>query len=969
MVDFRQFEVKWQQKWNESHIFEGNPDTKRQKQFITVPYPYMSGPLHLGHGRTYTIADIYVRYLRMKGYNVLWPMAWHITGTPVLGVASRIKENDQETFDLYRYYVGLYESDPTKVEKIVSSFTNPWKIATFFSTVCMADFKRLGYSIDWTRQFTTGDPEYQRFITWQFLTLRKKGYIKKGTYPVLYCTNCKNAVGEDDILQGENAKIVEFTGLKFPYEEGFLVACTLRPETVFGVTNLWVHPDKLYIKAEVDGEIWYIAKESYTKLHLQHSKVKILQEIKGKKLCGKTAKSPIEDRELLILPADFVDPTNATGVVYSVPAHAPFDWVALLELQNNPQSLAPYGITKETINSIMPISLITIEGYGKDPAVEICTKLGITSQKQEAALEAATQTIYKAEFYSGIMKENTLQFAGRKVSEIKDDVIDWLRTMNRVTKVYETDVQPVVCRCGAEVLVGVMKDQWFIDYGNKIWKARATHDLEEMVIIPSKYRTLFESTFNWLHERPCARRRGIGTKLPFDEKGQWIIESLSDSTIYMAFYTIIRKIRENKIPPECLLPPFFDYVLLGQGKAREVSKTTKVPADVLENMRAEFLYWYPNETRHTAISHITNHLSFFIFNHSAIFPKELRPKRITLNEHLILEGKKMSKSKGNVVPLVDIGRKYSADLYRFYVSSIAELDSIVDWRESLVKSTNHRLSQLWTSFMGIIGLPVSELPPQLCRKSLWLLSRINSLILTASEQIESFHIRGFVQIVSFGIFSDLKYYQQTASNIPKNEQAAVLHYVMDRWLRLLSPVIPHFAEELWQKAGKDTFVSLAEWPNVDKTLIDMKSEIAMTVVQNTLDDLKGVLNLIKGKKPTHVTIYIAPDWKYTALKLITTNNLPLTTKDIMPVLLKNPELKKISKQVMELVGRITKGGKIPPFSTREDEISALNDCLPDLEAETRLKVQIALADEAKLDPMNKAKSALPGKPAFFLESK
>jgi leucyl-tRNA synthetase len=372
LVDFRDFEVKWQKKWKESQTFESTRDSKREKRFFTVPYPYMSGPLHIGHGRTYTVADIYARYLRMKGFNILWPMAWHITGTPVLGVSSRIKEKDPVTMDLYRYYIGLYEKDSKKITKILSSFTDPWKIAKFFANVCRGDFSRLGYSIDWTRQFTTGDPEYNQFITWQFLTLKEKGYIKKGTYPVLFCTNCKNAVGEDDILQGETAKIIEFSGLKFPFEDGFLVACTLRPETLFGVTNLWINPEEVYCKIKINGEIWFVAEKSLVKLRTQNHEIEILEKFQGRELCGKSAKSPIENRDLPILPAEFVDPSNATGVVYSVPAHAPFDWIALLDLQKNPEVLKPYGISEATIKELKPISLISIEGYGEFPAVEIC---------------------------------------------------------------------------------------------------------------------------------------------------------------------------------------------------------------------------------------------------------------------------------------------------------------------------------------------------------------------------------------------------------------------------------------------------------------------------------------------------------------------------------------------------------------------------------------------------------------------
>ncbi|MHA1839511.1 MAG: class I tRNA ligase family protein, partial [Candidatus Ranarchaeia archaeon] len=148
MLDLRQIEEKWQKLWEAEKIFEADPDPKRQKFFETVPYPYMSGPLHIGHGRTYTLGDVYARFKRMQGFNVLWPMAFHITGTPVLGVASRIAEGEEEARDLYRRYIKNYITDDIQADKILESFADPWNVANFFARVCKQDFRSLGFGID-----------------------------------------------------------------------------------------------------------------------------------------------------------------------------------------------------------------------------------------------------------------------------------------------------------------------------------------------------------------------------------------------------------------------------------------------------------------------------------------------------------------------------------------------------------------------------------------------------------------------------------------------------------------------------------------------------------------------------------------------------------------------------------------------------------------------------------------------------
>ncbi|MCJ7638525.1 MAG: class I tRNA ligase family protein, partial [Euryarchaeota archaeon] len=165
--EIRAIERKWQDRWFSDKIFEPQ-STGSKKYFLTTPYPYTSGPQHIGHTRTYNVADIHARFMRMNGYNVLWPMAWHITGTPILAISSCIERCEGATIALYENYVRLYEEDESRVEEIVNSFVNPWNIANYFAARIIPDFQKMGFSIDWSRQFTTGDPIYNQFIRWQY---------------------------------------------------------------------------------------------------------------------------------------------------------------------------------------------------------------------------------------------------------------------------------------------------------------------------------------------------------------------------------------------------------------------------------------------------------------------------------------------------------------------------------------------------------------------------------------------------------------------------------------------------------------------------------------------------------------------------------------------------------------------------------------------------------------------------------
>src|SRR3989338_148592 len=95
MVDFKAVQEKWQKKWKEEKVFEVDIDTKKEKFFINTPYPYISGSLHIGHARAVTEVDVYSRFIRMQGKNVLFPMAFHISGTPVLGISMAIEKDDK----------------------------------------------------------------------------------------------------------------------------------------------------------------------------------------------------------------------------------------------------------------------------------------------------------------------------------------------------------------------------------------------------------------------------------------------------------------------------------------------------------------------------------------------------------------------------------------------------------------------------------------------------------------------------------------------------------------------------------------------------------------------------------------------------------------------------------------------------------------------------------------------------------
>ena len=928
-MDFTSIEKKWQRIWKKERIFEPVAG-EGKKFFFTVPFPYTSGPPHIGHGRTFTIGDFVARFKRKEGYNVLWPMGFHRSGTPILSISDRIRKGDDKYTKLYSGYVALKEKDPAKVKEIIKSFEDPENVANYFAGMLEDGFNEIGLSIDWTRKFKTGTPHFNKFVEWQYAKLKEGGAITQGKHPVTYCLNCQNAVGEDDIKDGDTDKVSinEFTAIKFKTGEKSLVASTLRPETIYGVTNLWINPDSTYVEVLKGNEVLIMSAQGFEKLNYQETGLKKINEFAGIELVGKYVKTPI-GTEVPVLPGIFVDPDVATGIVYSVPAHAPFDYVALRDLQTSRGLANKYGLNYSEIKKIKPVIIIDIKGYSREPAVEVVESMNIKSQRDAELIEEATKKIYKDEYYKGVLNKRCGKFSGMKIKDIKDKVSRELREKGEAFTFYETS-RKAVCRCTGKIIVAILNDQWFLDYSGKAWKEKTRKLINDLVIIPEKYRKSFLDALDWVEKRPCARKRGIGTKLPFDRK--WVIESLSDSTIYMAYYTISHLIKKYKIKPSDLTEEVFDYIFLGKGES---------PGQWADEMRKEFTYWYPNDHRHTAPAHISNHLLFFLFHHTLIFPKKYWPKILTFSGMLIREGAKMSKSKGNVIPLVDISRNYSADIYRMYVLSSSDIDSVVDWRENEVISVKSKL----VNFFNIAMSAAKSLPAkEFTHIDKWIRSRFYSRLKEGIELGREMKIRDYAVSLFFKFMNELNYYRK---RVDARHFNSVVRTFIEDWIISLEPIIPHLCEEIWSKL-RGGYVSLARFPVIKKSYINKEIEESEKIVTSAINGATEILKLIKFK-PSKITFYIADKWKYDFYKYARGRD--------MKALMSSGFVKEYGKEGAKIAKFLVKN-PVNFVGKREMEYKALSEATHFIEKELGLEVDVVKADNEK---------ALPGKPGIVVE--
>ncbi|MFQ6134680.1 MAG: leucine--tRNA ligase, partial [Nitrososphaerales archaeon] len=910
-MDWNEIQEKWRRRWDEAHIFEADPDPDRPKFYLTVAYPYPNSPQHIGHGRTYTLTDVYARYKRMQGYQVLFPMAFHYTGTPILAMSERIESGDKELIDTF--------TDIYKVPReVIPTLTEPIKIAKYFHQEIKAGMKEIGYSIDWRREFTTIDPQYSTFIQWQFKKLRDKGLITRGSHPVGWCPRDGSPVGQHDTVGDVEPEIGEYTLIKFRLDGYRLPTATLRPETVFGVTNIWIRPEAAYVKADVDGEAWIVSREAAEKLRYLSMKVTVEEELKGSDLVGEEVENPLTDTKMPILPASFVDPKNGTGVVMSVPAHAPYDYQALKDLAKS-EMLKKYHMPRELIESIRIPVIITSEGCSGVPSEQIIEKMKITNQN-DPKLEDATSELYRHEFHIGKMAEGTGRYRGMPVSKARDEVKADMLSAGTGYTTYEILNQPVICRCGTECIVKIFEKQWFIDYGDPEWKNLARRCLDRIKLLPEDIRPEFEYTVGWLKRKACARKSGLGTSLPWDE--EWIIESLSDSVIYMAYYLISKYVNKYGLKAEQLGPDVFDYILLGEGNLESVARKNGLDVEVLKQMRGEFEYFYPLDSRHSGRDLVPNHLTFFIFNHSAIFPEKDWPRQIVVNGSVLMEGKKMSKSFGNIIPLRDAVKTYGADPLRLAILATAELLQDADLSLGLVKTFRERLERLYETAVWAAENRGASGMNELKIEDRWIISRLQRSVEQTTEAVNRLRVREAIHSIVYLADQDAQWYLRRSRADSGEDRtgvtAEVIYQMIEARVRLLAPFAPFVSEEIWESMGHKELVSAAGWPKPDESKIDVEAEEGEELVKNLLDDTLNIVRVTKIK-PKRVVYYTSSGWKWTvylsALQLADEDSLDMGL--LMKRLMEKAELKSRAKEASAFAKKLVEEVRTVPPDMRE----------------------------------------------------
>ncbi|KAI5118474.1 hypothetical protein M0805_003735 [Coniferiporia weirii] len=1052
-ADERVFEVDAPTPEETAQLSPAEIREKWPKWFGNFPYPYMNGTLHLGHAFTVSKIEFGAGYERMLGKRALFPHAFHCTGMPIKAASDKIireielfgpdfegyrDPEEEETTALppsagdppassapskakkgkvaakatgHKYQFQIMESVGVPRSEI-KKFADPQYWIAYFPPIAMADQKALGSRIDWRRSFITTDtnPYYDAFVRWQVNKLYKTNKIKFGERYTVYSPKDGQPCMDHDRSEGEALGPQEYTGVKMEvveWPEGvreliepavgarkvFLVAATLRPETMYGQTNCFVGTTIKYgVFAAKNGEAYVCTYRAARNMAFQGiseapSEVKQLVEIDGAKLVGTKIKAPFAiNPEVYVLPMENVLATKGTGVVTSVPSDSPDDFAALSDLKKKPDF---YKIQPSWC-AIDPVPVIATPTYGELTAPVLVKKLKINSQKDTKQLAEAKEIAYKEGFYNGTMLIG--EFKGMSVQDAKPRVRSAMIDAG-LAFAYAEPEGFILSRSGDECVISLM-DQWYLDYGEPTWRAQTEKLLGQMNTYGSETRNGFEATLGWLNQWACARTYGLGTKLPWDHN--FMVESLSDSTIYMSYYTFAHLlqggVRDGSevgplgISPEQMTDEVFEYILCDGPWPSDAS----FPREKADIMKREFNYFYPMDIRSSGKDLIPNHLTFAMYVHAAIFPEDKWPRSMRTNGHLMLNGKKMSKSTGNSLTLREAVEKFGADATR---TALADAGDGIEDANFDEKNANANILRLYT-LKDWCEEMIKEQPNMRTERNYHdaiFENEVNELIALTQSHYETTNYKDALKYGFFEMQMARDWYREVTSDVGMN--AELVKY----WIRisclLITPIAPHFADHIWSEVlGESTTVQRALWPvpmrPVDRSLLEAGQYMRGTLKTMRDSELAMLKKLGKSKsapfdpkKPKSVRVYVAtqfPEWQNRVVAIVQEAYDPkgdVVDDQKIRELLQTQGLikdKRVMPFAQALKKRIAQIGAGAAFqrSLSFSESDVLMELLPYLKKSLNLvDADVMMADEAlKKDGPGYTKNIIelaePGSPAF-----
>ena len=794
-----EIEPRWQKVWAETGAHKATEDTSKPKRYVLEMFPYPSGDIHMGHVRNYTIGDVTARYYAMRGYDVLHPMGWDAFGLPAENAA--IKHN----------------SHPAK-----------WTYANIETQ--KASFKRMGFSYDWDRTVVACDPEYYRWGQWIFLQMYKRGLVERRNSPVNWCPNCKTVLANEQVTEGEcwrchgavekrdltqwYYKITDYAqellddldqlegwpepvkqmqanwigrseGAEVDFElipaEGkddgqTITVFTTRPDTLFGCSFFLLAPESplvhdLVCGTEYEAEVMALVEGA--------AKVSAVERAQGDRekhgaFTGRYVINPVNGEKVPVWVADYIVADYGTGAVMAVPCgdQRDFEFARKYDLPIIPIILGEDDPLYPELNGVQERKVTTVDWEKSYEAEGVLVQsgkyTGMVGGKHSPAVDA-------------IIGDLEAQGKGKKSVQFR--LRDWLISRQRY---WGNPIPIVYCDdCG---IVPVPEDQLPVTLPKDIDLAAgetlATHEQFAQCTCPK-----------------CGKpaRRETDT-----------MDTFTCSSWYYMRYTD---------PHNTELPFSPDRVNR----------------------------WMPVDQYIGGIEHAILHLLY-----SRFFTKVLRdmgmlnfdePFTNLLCQGMVLDenGEVMSKSKGNVISPEDMIAGYGADAVRAYILFMAPPDKELQWNEDGLAGMYKFLNRAWRMVNDLAGKAGEETSFQAGAKAEEAKKAHDELLRerhrVVGKVIDDFARNNF----NTAIAAIMELVNATGGYLRKNsaedraanaELVAFDKEIAEVIVKLLAPMAPHWAEELWQDVlDNETSVHKEAWPEFDPNAAKA-SEVELAVQVN-----------------------------------------------------------------------------------------------------------------------------------------
>ncbi|MCR4275048.1 MAG: leucine--tRNA ligase [Candidatus Campbellbacteria bacterium] len=809
--DHKKIEEKWRKEWERQELFRAQDEDKRPKFYSLIEFPYPSGNLHVGHWYAFSVPDIFARYKRMKGFNVLYPMGFDAFGLPAENAAIKNKLNPRE-----------------------------WTLGNI--EYMRNQLRSMGASFDWSREVVTCDPSYYKWTQWLFLQIYNKGLAYQKETEVNWCPSCKTVLANEQVVAGHcercetevekrlmkqwNLKITDYAPrllsdldtLQYPEaikeaqrnwigaSEGaqikfeirnskfekldFVEVFTTRPDTLFGATYLVLAPEhelveKLKGTISNFAEVQKYATESRKKAEID--RMAEGREKTGVKLEGVVAINPANKEEIPIFIADYVLASYGTGAIMAVPAHDRRDY----------EFARRYELPM--VHVIDPLNEHDVDTWGYPTFAPHQLEDETVAQTSERHRLSELDLIKKGErCYEGHgVLVNSNQFNGKNTEEVKREI--------------------------TESVGGEMK---------------TTYRMRDWIVSRQRY---------WGCPIPIIHCEKCGP-VPVPEKDLPVILPEIDDYLPMGDGKSPLAKAESWVNVKCptcggdaqretdTLDTFIDsswYFLRYTDPKNEKEFASRAKQDM----------WMPVAFYSGGAEHTTMHLLYSRFWHKVLFDlglvRDSEPYLKRMNRGLILgpDGNKMSKSKGNVIDPDAVVAQLGSDTVRMYLAFIGPYNEVgsYPWSSDGIIGVRRFIERVWKMASKIGADELSESGKRV----------LHQTIKKVTDEIESFKFNTAVSALMICLNA-----LEKERGIPQE--------AFETFARILAPFAPHITEELWQQLGHQDSVHIQAWPTYDESVL---AEKEIYVIMQVNGKVRGKVLTIPGVTQDDVLALIYKDEK------------------------------------------------------------------------------------------------------------